>query len=657
MTFAPDDRPLPTPDVQWAGGVLRSRRFQDFYFDPRDGVAQSRHAFLAGNRLAERFAAARHFVVAETGFGTGLNFLLCRNLWRSVAQVDAQLHYVGVEGFPLARWQLERALSPFAVLARERAELLARWPPSEPGFRRLVFDGGRLRLTLLLGEVSAMLESLDAQVDAWFLDGFAPSRNPEMWCQPVLERVSALSNAGATFGTYTVAGEVRRGLAQAGFQVEKRRGIGAKREMLIGRLVEQGQQPEASPWFARPCPVDEGRIAVIGAGVAGCAAARALAGRGRSVLLFDRQPEPATQASGNPAGVVMPLIAAARGAPQRWYTAAFRFAIDQFRRLSGRSEWTPCGVLQCALTERERARFRRIMERAIWPDETVSLAAPDEASAIAGVELPWNALFFPEAGWVHPPGLCRDLIDSADVETRFDSDIRRVVWTEGQWRILDGSGRELGRAQCVVVTAGVSLSDLLPVAEMPLQPMKGQITLIPESEVSANVRTVIGGAGYVLPARRGQHLIGATFEPEVLSAEPSPAANERNIATATRLCPALESTFRGRVLNARVAVRAATLDAMPVCGPVPEWPAFRRAFDGLDLGRRPGSYPSAPYQPGLFVCGGYGSRGLVSAPLAAELIAALICGEPLPVERRVAEAIHPARFLVRALARRDESQQ
>ena len=218
-------------------GQPLSRAYGDVYFSRASGLAETHHVFLDGNQLPRRFAAlpaGGRLCIGETGFGTGLNFLCAWRQFQALAPADARLHFVSVEKYPLRRDDLARALALWDELRPWSEQLLAQYHAIHPGFQRLLFDGGRVVLTLLVGDVLETLPELDARIDAWFLDGFAPSRNGAMWSTELMQRVHDTTRDGGSFATYAAAGFVRRNLAAAGFAVERRPGFAGKREMLCG---------------------------------------------------------------------------------------------------------------------------------------------------------------------------------------------------------------------------------------------------------------------------------------------------------------------------------------------------------------------------------------------------------------------------------------
>ena len=217
--------------------TLYSPLYEDLYASAAGGLAETRHVFLGGNGLPERWRGRRRFVIVETGFGAGLNFLATWAAWRESAPSGARLHYLSAEKHPFSANDLAHVTAAWPELADLAGELQRQYPPVVPGFHRLHFDAGRVTVTLLFGDALEMLRQVDARADAFYLDGFAPAKNPEMWTREVFGELARLARSDATLATYTVAGVVRAGLVSAGFSVERREGFGRKREMLVARYA------------------------------------------------------------------------------------------------------------------------------------------------------------------------------------------------------------------------------------------------------------------------------------------------------------------------------------------------------------------------------------------------------------------------------------
>ena len=449
--------------VDWQDGVPVSRLFGDVYFSRASGAAETRHVFLRGNALREqwsRLAPRSQFIIGETGFGTGLNFTCAWQLWEEVAPGDARLHFVSVEQYPLASSDMARALALWPELVHYREALLNCWEEFPPGWHRLAFAGGRVLLTLLIGEVAAVLPRLDARVDAWFLDGFAPAKNPEMWRPEVLTEIARLSRADTTLATYTVAGEIRRGLEANGFAVEKRPGFGRKREMLCGKFTASRVRTRPPPWFERPiAPSGERRAAVIGAGLAGTASAASLAARGWSVDLIERASELASEASSIPQAVLYARLSPHGTALSELSVTGLLHTSRLARALlSGEPEsFQPSGVLQLAYDAAEELRQERLTALRL-PSSFIARVDRADASALAGIELPSGGLWFPRAGWIHAPALCRALAGHAAIRVILRCEATSLRRGEDAWEIWDG-GQLIARAPVVILAAAGAIPD------------------------------------------------------------------------------------------------------------------------------------------------------------------------------------------------------
>ncbi len=232
--------PSNTANIEWRDGQPYASEFQDVYFSTDNGLLETDYVFLQGNHLAERWINSdlQTFNIAETGFGTALNFLCAVNTWLSTSPMNAKLHYISAEKYPLSLQDLRTALNLWPQLKTVIEPLLTQYENLINGANTILLYDNRVQLSLLIGDATACFSKVTSQVDAWFLDGFAPAKNPDMWQTELYQQMARLSNASTTFATFTSAGDVRRGLMNAGFNVRKRTGFGKKREMLIGNFVE-----------------------------------------------------------------------------------------------------------------------------------------------------------------------------------------------------------------------------------------------------------------------------------------------------------------------------------------------------------------------------------------------------------------------------------
>ncbi|WP_273862971.1 bifunctional tRNA (5-methylaminomethyl-2-thiouridine)(34)-methyltransferase MnmD/FAD-dependent 5-carboxymethylaminomethyl-2-thiouridine(34) oxidoreductase MnmC [Pseudomonas sp. LA5] len=635
--------------LDWdASGQPLSRTYGDVYFSRASGLEETRYVFLQQNRLSERFtalAAGEVFTIGETGFGTGLNFLCAWQLFAALAPKEARLHFVSVERFPLTAADLAQALTLWPELAPYSAALQRQYQAIHPGFQRLILDDGRVTLTLLVGDVLERLPELDARCDAWFLDGFAPAKNPEMWTPALFAELARLSHAGTTLATFTCAGFVRRGLNEAGFAMAKVPGFGHKREMLAGAL-ERPVTPAAVPWYARPPRPRGPRTAlVIGAGLAGCATAASLARRGWQVRVVERHGAPAQEASGNPQGVLYLKLSAHDTPLSRLILDGFGLTLRELQALPPGAAWSPCGVLQLALTDKDAQRQAQLA--AHFPADLLQPLDREAASNRAGIALTAGGLFFPEGGWVHPPALCAHWLTHPNIELVTHTEVTALQQTEHGWQART-QGESLV-ATVVVVASAAQARTLLP--ELPLKAIRGQLSALPETPDSQALATVVCGEGYLAPARESRHCLGASFVFDRDDTEPSQAEHQSNLQLLAELSPELAASYQAEALDGRVAFRCTSPDYLPLVGPVADEVAFAQQYQALAYDARQVPEQAAPWRTGLYVNLAHGSRGLGTTPLAAELLAAWLEDEPLPVARRVAEACHPTRFPLRRLIR------
>lgn len=637
-------------------GQPLSSEFDDVYFSRASGLEETRHVFLQHNQLAERFAQlspGSHLVIGETGFGTGLNLLCAWQLFEQHAPNGCQLHFISTEKYPLRRDDLRRALALWPELADYSSELLNHYIAIHPGFQRLHLANGRVILTLLLGDALDSLRELDAQVDAWFLDGFAPAKNPQMWSAELFAELARLSAPDATLATFTSAGFVRRGLQEAGFSVARVKGFGHKREMLAGHYRGPAQNPH-TPWYARPPQSGEQRQAlVIGAGLAGCSAAASLARRGWQVTILERRDQLAGETSGNPQGMLYMKLSAHHTPLSRYILSAFGYSRRLLQQLPEGTSWSPCGLLQLAYDDKERERQAQLAKA--FPADLLHPVSQAEAETLAGVALPWGGLFYPQAGWANPPSLCRQLAEHPNIRVRLGCEVSRLQRVDGQWQAWQGND-VLASAPVLLLASSAEADRLLPEAELPLKRIRGQVTCVPVTPASRALRTVVCAEGYVAPPMGDVHTLGASFRFHSENLALSPEEHQDNLRQLQETSPDLAERLcldelDVRHLDGRAGFRCTSPDYLPLVGPLAASDSFKQTYQALARDARLQPDAPCPWLEGLYLSTAHGSRGLLSAPMAGELLAGWINQEPLPLPRAVAEACHPNRFMLRKLIR------
>ena len=600
---------LPTASLDRAAdGTPFSSPYQDVYHSAQGGLEQARHVFLRGNGLPERWRGRRSFVVLETGFGMGLNFLAAWDAWRADPARPPRLHFVSVESRPFSRADLEAALASFTELAPLARALAATWPPAIAGFHRIHFDAGNVILTLLLGDARELLPQLDARADALFLDGFAPARNPEIWSPEVVRELARLAAPGASLATWTVAGGVRAALADAGFQVEKREGFGAKREMLAGTRAGDGSEAATRR-----------HAVVVGAGLAGTLAAERLAARDWDVDLIDARPDRSAPA----VGLVRPIANLRDATNARLSRAAFLYALQHYRALlhdGYHLQWRPCGVLQLAADSEECARFEAIARSQGYPAGFLEFVDADRARELCGRATRGAGWWFPTGAVVDPASLAVASLARGGQRVRrlAGRAVDRIEREGAAWRALDAGGRVIAEAPTLVLANAVDAKRLLPEARLQLSAVRGQVTYVPPGPERA-LDVVVSGTGYVAPLPDGGHCLGASYGHDDFDPDVRASDHRENLARAEAMLPGFTHGLDPGALAGWTGYRATVPDRLPIFGAA-----------GIE---------------GVHFATGLGSRGLLWAPLGAELLACQLEGEPLPLPRALAGAVSPGRFL------------
>ena len=636
---------VPAEPAAAGDGTPYSTRYGDIYHPAQGASAQAHHVFLAGNGLPARWMDVERFVILETGFGLGLNFFATWQSWRT-SRARGRLHFISVEKHPFRRDDLARLLAAHPELEHMVGQLLRQWPPPTPGFHRLQFDDGRIALTLLFGDAQAMLPQLSATVDAVFLDGFAPAKNPELWSRPLLADITRLCRPDASLATWSVAGDLRQALEGLAWTLLRRPGFGAKREMLCATRAS-AVVPAPTP---DPHPTSGSRHAiVIGAGLAGIAIAERLAARGWQVELFERHAQPAQEASGNPSGILLPHLAKDDAVAARLSRACYLYALRRLGDLDG-VRWSPCGVLQVARDGAHEDLQRSTVRELKLPPDFAAFLEHDAAAALIGHAVAHGGWWFPGGGWVSPASLCTALLTAGGrfVDAYFGIEVAALRQTSSGWQALDESGRLLASAPHLIL-ANAHAANRLLAQTLPLMAIRGQVSYLPPQLAEAMrppLRHVVCRAGYITPPAAGTVCIGASFDRNDTDLKIRASDHAGNLQRLEELLPgAVDSAAvpDAARLEGRVGVRTATPDRLPLIGTLADTEAITDGNVTLD---------TLPRHAGLHVLLGLSARGMVWAPLAAELLASQLDGEPSPVELDLQRAVDPARIHLRALRRR-----
>jgi tRNA 5-methylaminomethyl-2-thiouridine biosynthesis bifunctional protein len=636
-------------------GTPVSDLFDDVYFSNESGLDETQYVFLQQNGLPERWLQhdAEFFHIIETGFGTGLNFLLAWQNFRTALTQQPTMHcqrlyFSSFEKYPISRADLQLALKQWPTLAPLAEQLLAQYPIALPGCHRLQLDNGTVTLDLWLGDVHDSMPQLSQlnQADAWFLDGFAPSKNPQMWQPELFSQMARLSKVGTTVATFTSAGLVRRGLADVGFLVKKIKGYGRKREMCIGvfsaKPMEQLEQisdtgfntQSETPVFSEVLETkpdnatSKEAICIVGGGLAAICLALALVKRGRAVRLICKDQELANGASHNRQGALYPQLQTSFSDVSAFHAHAFGFARRFYQQLHQQQFAFPhdfCGVLTLACTEQLANRQQKIAALPVLKEGLFQVLDQEAASNIAGVALPFPGLFFPAGGWIAPQRFCQAAVSYLQQQVGFEltleCDLKNAQFdpATNMWSLTTSQG--LLQSQHICLATGASLAELAITADLPVHLVRGQVSHV-QSAGMASLKTVVCHQGYLTPAEntgsgKHEHCVGATFDRSRQQPIELDEDNFENLALVNRVLQQPAWFTDAKVISAKAGVRATIPDHLPLAGEL---------------------------EKQAWVLGGLGARGLLFAPLLAEHLAARICAEPTPLADTQARLVAPLRF-------------
>ncbi len=519
------------PSLVWQdGNVPFSQGFGDVYFSRADGLAETQTVFLGGNTLPENWRRRRQFTVAETGFGTGLNFLAAWKMFEETAQDGQRLDFISVEQFPLHKDDLTRALGNWrgAIGKKYIDRMLEVYPLRIPGFHRRHVTP-RVTLTLIFDEALRGLEELDTEIDAWFLDGFSPAKNVEMWRGELFAQMARLSVDGTTLGSFTAAGEVRRALEDVGFKIARAEGHGHKRHRITGVFRSDKKRTE-KPTLA---------VTIYGAGLGGAALHHCLTRRGVETNIIDPNGA-ASGASSNRLGLLNPKLEAQDNPRNDAGAAAFSFA-RHILSDTPECDFNPCGALHLAHDAEKETRLRNFLERNAWLEPHMQWIPAADTEKICGVALGHDGLFYADAVTVNTKKFVSSLLHSR---------LRK--------------GYALSRNACesehpsdiAIFATGLALRE-----KFPLQAVRGQVTYIRAPQA---LRCPVMFGHYIAPTN-DLWALGASFEQNNDNPEIKAQDTQSNIEAAEKIL--------GQKIDAPIAeewaqIRTASRDRFPLCGKI-----------------------------------------------------------------------------------------
>lgn len=634
-------------ELQWREGVPYSPRFDDIYFSRDGGRAETEHVFLAQNGLPERFpsAAGEFFTIGETGFGTGLNFVTTWQIWREQPR-QARLHFVSVEKYPLAPDVMAALWQPMLASFPEAREFIAQYHSLTPGWNRFSFADAEL--TLYIGDATKGLQDLDATVDAWFLDGFTPAKNADLWSPTVFNAMASCSHPGTTLSSFTAALGVREQLAAAGFKVEKCQGFGHKRTMIRGRFVGfHGPMQRLSPtsrWPRLAAPLSsQQQVGIVGSGVAAAELATRLRQRGFEVVLFSPD-GPGSAASGNGQGAVYAKPGIEADPATQFYAQSLSYRTRLWQAQGQEWPGNADGLLQLTTLE----RCARIAANSQHPfAQLMRPVSAEQASELAGITLVQPALYFSQGGWLAPNAYCQQQLQGIEhirqrvIGIEFDA-------STAQWVVTTQSQQEF-RMDGLIIAAGQHSNGWPVTAHLPIKPVRGQVSAVQTSEKPPHQCVLCGETYLTPPDINGQWHFGASFDVGSDHTNVLPKDSAENRLGLARLAPDVAAFLGDTPSTERAGVRATTPDYLPMAGPVRQPLQTTRKHPQSPIAH------SEDFWPRLAVLTGLGSKGLASSALAAEQVLCYLTGEPSPMGHAQGSRLHPERFWWRQQQRKSKS--
>lgn len=663
-------------------------RFDDIYFDSESGYQQSHEIFIESNDIIQRLLnTTGTLTIAETGFGTGLNFLLTLQAYQEAQKQTSEqlprLHFISVEKYPLSKVELTKSLAILPQLSDLTSQLIAVYPAGNPDsfgeLHQCEFFNQKIKLTLLFDDASNGLAKLSPPrtkplshtivktelVDVWYLDGFSPAKNPAMWSDALFSQIARLSQEQATLSTFTVAGFVKRHLQAIGFRIRKRSSQGKKKEVLCATFQ---QNPNAGKGYQiRPNITKPQHVSLIGGGIASACAAYALTKQGIKVTLYCKDDVVAQGGSSNAIGALYPLLHQNQDDISLFYQQAFWRAKSLYQEVFQQGfefshQW--CGLLEVSYKEALQKRQQSFAALKTWPDDLIHSVDSQTASDISGVDLSFGGLFMPNAGWASPKELVQQVFKAAQstgrLKIKTNTLVSKVIQQpaaqpdqNSTWLLSTNKGEV--KASVLVICGGAEMIDFEYIQQLPLTPTRGQVTSMQTNSNIAKLSTVICHKGYLTPQNNGVHCIGATFQKNQTNTQATDEDDRYNLAMLKACLPELSDHIHWQqkdIAHSKARLRCMSQDHLPLVGPMPNISEHIISYPHLAKDKNWRYHQPAPVIDNLYVFLGLGARGLCSAPLAADILAADLCNTPYPVNNTTLFNLSPNRFVIRDIIKR-----
>jgi len=640
-------------DIIWEDGYPKSVKFGDVYFSTASGLEETRYVFHKHNNLEERFSSLKNneiFVIGETGFGSGLNFLATLQLWRKIAPANTRLHFISIEKYPLHPDDLKKILASFPEVIKEQGELIAQYYLLLPGFHRLSFKGD-VELTLIIGDISSTLPQLGSKIDAWFLDGFSPAKNSEMWTEEVFHQVARLSHANTTYATFTSSSMVRKALANAGFSVIKTKGFAFKREMIYGCHINSQitiESPQAKIWLKQqPLEYAEKEVAIIGGGISGAATAYSLAKRGYKVTIYEKNAQLAMEASGNYQGMLYSSWSASDIPAMELSYAGYRYSHYLIRGLlNENTDYAECGLIQLSQDDEDKKRQQQLLSARL-PHDFFQYVNQPQIEELIGHKLneALEGLYYPSGMWLKPAKLVNALVQHPLINIITGCEITDIKWMDNKWAIYNQE-QQIATTPILVLANAYYVNRLEQTRNLPLRKIRGQISIVPQKQ---SIKSILCGKGYITPAIDGNYTLGATFNFNTDDLAIKDEEHQENLTNFSQLLSPLLDGISPQQLTGQVNFRSSPHDYLPAVGPITDFEMFASSYARIRQDRKAKFAAPCLKLPNLLLNIGHGAKGILTAPICGEIIADYIENAPMSCSDKLRQAIHPDRLYTRLL--------
>ena len=675
--------------------------FNDFYFDNTLGYLKNDFTFIQKNQIKQRLQATdKIFTIAETGFGTGFNFLLTLQAYQEAQQVSsallAPLHYISVEKYPLSKEQLIESLSIVPQLQSLALTLINCYPDNSSELYKnslhASFFNDQVHLTVLFSDVEQALSTLDSKkkgvVDAWYLDGFDAIKNSDMWHKGVFTQIERLSKDQATLTSFTTDNVVKKHLKEIGFRLEAKCAENGHNDIPQNSnsnnnnlfAVMQSSPITTKGYHLKPRIEKPKHVSIIGGGIASACTAYALTKQGVNVTLYCKDYSLAQGGSSNAIAALFPLLHQQEDDMSVFYQQAFWRAKALYSEIEQQGFSFPhqwCGLLEVSYKDSLIKRQQAFDKIKAWPKELIHSVTAKHASNLASISLPYGGLFMPHAGWVSPQDLVKQIFNAAKATNRLTiitnthiTKIRQVANTvtdeitseypqaaavekNTSWCLSSNQG-ELN-ANVLVICAGADAIEIEQLKSLPLTATRGQVTSMNSIKKITKLSTVICHKGYLTPEHQGIHCIGATFQKNETSLETNKVDDLYNLTTLAKCLPELSAEVNWQekdIVSSKARLRGMSQDHLPLVGAVPNIAQHLEAYPHLAKDKNWKYSKAAPCIDNLYVLLGLGARGFCSAPLAADILTAELCDTPYPMDNKMLFNLSPNRFIVRDIIKR-----